>query len=56
MLMFDEPFAYYDDRRVKEALKLFMGQNSQIVLFSCTGREKRLLDELGATYRYFYFG
>jgi len=45
-LLLDEPFAMYDDARLKDALKFLAGYGHQIILFTCQGREKRLAAEI----------
>ena len=47
-IILDEVFAYYDDERLKNTL-LFLNEkcnNHQILIFSCTNREKEMLEEL----------
>ena len=47
-IILDEVFAYYDDERLKNAL-VFLNEkckNHQILIFSCTNREKEILEEL----------
>ena len=47
-IILDEVFAYYDDERLKNAL-IFLNEkckNHQILIFSCTNREKEILEEL----------
>ena len=47
-IILDEVFAYYDDERLKNAL-LFLNEkckNHQILIFSCTNREKEILEKL----------
>ena len=47
-IILDEVFAYYDDERLKNAL-MFLNEkckNHQILIFSCTNREKEILEEL----------
>ncbi len=47
-IILDEVFAYYDDERLKNAL-VFLNEkckNHQILIFSCTNREKEMLEEL----------
>ena len=49
-IILDEIFAYYDDNRLKEALKNIKehySNNHQIIIFSCTNREEEALNELG---------
>ena len=47
-IILDEVFAYYDDERLKNAL-IFLNEkckNHQILIFSCTNREKEMLEKL----------
>lgn len=46
-LLMDEPFAMYDDERLKDALRFLAGYDHQILLFTCQDREKRLAREVG---------
>ena len=51
-IILDEPFAYFDDERLENSL-LFLNEKSsehQIILFTCTGREKQILDKLNIKY------
>ena len=53
-IILDEAFAYYDDERLKNSL-LFLIQQAkehQIILFTCTKREKQILDELNLDYHW----
>ena len=51
-LMLDEAFVYYDDARLENILKLLskISDEKQIILFTCSSREKNLLDKLGIKY------
>lgn len=49
-LILDETFAFFDDVRMKNALKLLSKKEGQIILFSCTDREKNCLDAMGIKY------
>ena len=47
-IILDEVFAYYDDERLKNVL-IFLSEkckNHQILIFSCTNREKEMLENL----------
>ena len=48
-IILDEAFAYYDTNRLKNILKYMSEKykNHQIIIFTCTNREKEILDELG---------
>ena len=51
-IILDEAFAYYDDTRLKNILK-FLSNNlkdHQVIIFTCTNREKQIFDELNKTY------
>ena len=53
-IILDEVFAYYDDERLKNAL-LFLNEKCnghQILIFSCTDREKELLEELNFDFNF----
>lgn len=46
-IILDEVFAYYDDERIKNILKFLNRQaNRQIIIFTCTNREKEILEKL----------
>lgn len=52
-IIFDEIFAYSDDKRLKETLKNIKerySNNHQIILFTCTNREENALKELKFNY------
>ena len=51
-IILDEAFAYFDDERLKNSLLFLMEQakEHQIILFTCTKREKQILDELNLDY------
>ena len=51
-IILDETFAYFDEERLKNIL-LFLqiqSENHQIILFTCTNREKQILDNLHISY------
>ena len=51
-IILDEPFAYFDDDRLENFLK-YMGskyQDRQIILFTCTDREEKILKNNGIAY------
>lgn len=52
-LFLDEAFAYYDDERLEQVL-LYLAKEipNQILLFTCTNREKKLLDKNNLPYHY----
>ncbi len=49
-ILLDETFAYYDDERLEATLKFLCNIDNQIVLFTCTNREKQILDKLQINY------
>lgn len=51
-IFLDESFAYYDDERLKNILNYISEEfkNIQIIIFTCTNREKEILDELNINY------
>ncbi len=51
-MIFDEIFAYYDDERLRSALEAISNLGSrQVFLFTCSKREKEILDELDIAYK-----
>ena len=50
-LILDDSFALYDDKRVKVALSQ-IANRSQVIIFTCQIREKKLLEELGLSYNF----
>ena len=51
-IILDETFAYYDNERLRNILN-FMAENytdNQIIIFTCSNREKEILDELNIEY------
>lgn len=50
----DEAFAFYDTDRLKDTLKYFNSEfkDRQIIIFTCTRREKDILESLGINYNY----
>lgn len=53
-IILDEAFAYFDDERLKNSLLFLMeeAKEHQIILFTCTKREKQILDELNLDYHW----
>ena len=51
-IFLDESFAYFDSDRLKNILKYLVNDfnNRQIFIFTCTNREKEILDELNLKY------
>ncbi len=50
-LLLDDSFAYYDDSRMKSAIRRLAGRE-QLLIFTCHRREQRILEELGIPYHY----
>ena len=53
-ILFDEAFVFCDDERLKNILKTLseIAENRQIILLSCSNREKILLDEMKIQFNY----
>ncbi|MBP3255390.1 MAG: AAA family ATPase [Clostridia bacterium] len=53
-IVLDESFAYYDTNRLKNILAYLNKEfnNKQIIIFTCTDREREVLDELNINYNY----
>ena len=53
-IILDEAFAYYDDERLKNILNYLNTEfsNRQIIIFTCTKREKEILEELNIDFNY----
>ncbi len=53
-IILDESFAYYDDERLKNILSFLVNEFSdrQIILLTCTEREKEILDSESVNYNY----
>lgn len=49
-IMLDETFAYYDNERLEETLKFLSQIDNQVIIFSCTEREKDILNKLNINY------
>lgn len=49
-LVLDSHFDSYDDKRLKESLKILEGQQ-QVLIFTSTNREKEILDKNNMTYK-----
>ncbi len=53
-ILLDEAFAYFDDARLENILK-FLSKNMkghQVIIFTCTKREKEILDKLNIEYNF----
>lgn len=53
-IILDEAFAYYDDQRLENTLKFLLDnfEDNQIILFTCTDREKDILNHIGQEFNY----
>ena len=53
-IILDESFAYYDTERLKNIMKHISERftNHQIIIFTCTNREKEILQELNLKFNY----
>ena len=51
-IILDEAFAYYDDNRLENILKYLSSEynNKQVVIFTCTNREKEILEKMQIKY------
>ena len=52
-IILDECFAYFDDVRLKNILSCLKDTNRQIIIATCSDREKIILDDLAIKYDYF---
>ncbi len=50
-VMLDEPFAYYDEKRMKAALDELLGEQRQVLLFTCREAEISILNSEGSRYK-----
>ncbi len=52
-IILDEAFAYYDDERLENTLKFLIDNfnKNQIILFTCTNRERQILDKINVDYQ-----
>ena len=51
-LLLDETFAFYDNERLEATLQTLCNVNNQLIIFTCTNREKEALDKIGVAYNY----
>ena len=51
-IILDESFAYYDNERLENIIKCFSAINRQMIILTCSDREKNLLDKLKVKYNY----
>ena len=51
-IILDEAFAYFDDERLENILKYLTQKykQHQLIIFTCTNREKNILDKLNCKY------
>lgn len=51
-IILDEAFAYYDEERLENILKYFDTEckDNQIIIFTCTNRERQILDKENINY------
>lgn len=51
-VILDEAFAFYDEGRLENILKFLIkrSEKNQVIIFTCTKREKTILDRLGVCY------
>ena len=51
-IMLDETFAYYDESRLENVLHYINErfQNHQVIIFTCTNREKNMMQKIGMDY------
>ena len=45
-ILLDEPFAFYDDKRLEAALRWLKGCGRQVIIFTCQRREKEILQKI----------
>lgn len=52
-IILDEAFAYYDEERLENILNYLHTEfaNHQIIIFTCTNREKEIFDKLNIEYQ-----
>ena len=52
-IILDEAFAYYDEERLFNILKYISEEfkENQIIILTCTNREKKILENLNIQYR-----
>lgn len=54
-IILDETFAYYDDQRLENFLQYIEEElkDHQIIILTCSNREKQILEKLGIAYQYY---
>ena len=52
-IILDEAFAYFDDERLENTLKFLLDnfKENQILIFTCTNREERILNKINMQYK-----
>jgi energy-coupling factor transporter ATP-binding protein EcfA2 len=55
-LLLDDCFAYYDDKRTRNALEYLAESGRQILLFTCHNREREILESIGTPFHYIDLG
>lgn len=52
-IILDEPFAYFDDKRLENVIKFFKEnyRNRQIIIFTCTNREEKIMKNSNYDYK-----
>ena len=51
-IILDESFAYYDNERLRNVITTLKGLKRQIVILTCSNREKEILEDLKIDYNY----
>ena len=51
-IILDEPFAYFDDNRIAKVLESLNQLDNQVIIFSCSKREKEILNRVGLEYNF----
>ena len=52
-IILDESFAYYDEKRLENVLQFIQKElNNQVIILTCTDREKQILNKMGYEYQY----
>lgn len=54
-IILDETFAYYDDQRLENFIQYIEEElkDHQIIILTCSNREKQILEKLGIAYQYY---
>ena len=45
-IIFDDAFAFYDEKRLKSTLKWLSEQQRQVIIFTCQKREQEILSRM----------